>query len=329
MKRITVLVLYCGILAGTLQAQSKPAWIPEPSAVYPNSQYVSAIGSGKDRAAAETSAKAGLAAYFKQSVSSQVIITDSERQAGGRTVQSSSDMSLTIEAAAALDALIGVEIKADWNDKKGKAWWVVAVMEKAQGRERYAAELNKAINEIKLLSNVSGGVSFNTIAKCRAAKEMLTKAEIYALVLSMLNGPDRHNEIIQLAANVDKALNQAQSIPVDVRVTGDKDGRIKAVFANAFTSQGFRTGGSSSRFVLAVKFSMETAPRQQYYNTRYTVDAVLKDMQTGAELLTYNAWDRESHPASQADADNRALIGALRAIEQEFPGILAEYLNKK
>jgi len=44
--------------------------------------------------------------------------------------------------------------------------------------------------------------------------------------------------------------------------------------------------------------------------------------------LTYNAWDRESHPASQADADNRAVIGALRAIEGEFPGVLQEFLEE-
>ncbi|MDR2102397.1 MAG: hypothetical protein LBP43_07480, partial [Treponema sp.] len=61
--------------------------------------------------------------------------------------------------------------------------------------------------------------------------------------------------------------------------------------------------------------------------TRYTIDAVLKDTQTGAELFTYNTSSRESHPASQGDADNRAIIGAERRVTEEFPPILQDYLN--
>jgi hypothetical protein len=36
--------------------------------------------------------------------------------------------------------------------------------------------------------------------------------------------------------------------------------------------------------------------------------------------------DRESHSASQEDADNRALIGAQRKIAEMFPAALREYL---
>jgi hypothetical protein len=48
---------------------------------------------------------------------------------------------------------------------------------------------------------------------------------------------------------------------------------------------------------------------------------------TGAELFTYNVSSRESHPASQEDADNRAIIGAEGKIREEFPGALQDYLN--
>jgi hypothetical protein len=126
---------------------------------------------------------------------------------------------------------------------------------------------------------------------------------------------------------VTDTLNQAKSIPVDVRVTGDVAGRFKAVFANAFTSLGFRTGGSNSRFVLEVTVKLEPAPQNRYFNTRYTIDAVLKDTRNKSELFTYNIADRESHPSSQAEANNRAVSGALRKIEGEFSGILKEHLG--
>jgi len=329
-KKSALFILLCGILTGALAAQSKPAWVDKPSDVYPDALYVSATGGGRNREAAESSAKGALVSYFKQSVSSRIAIQENEQQAGGRTVQSTSSASLSVEATAALDSLIGVEVKSTWNDSKGKTgWWAVAVMEKALARDRYTAELNKVVNEINLLSNVSGGVSFDSIAKCRAARKLLPQAEVHALVLSMVDGPDRHNELIQLAAKVDNALKEAQSIPVDVRVTGDKNGRFRAAFAKPFTDRGFRTGNQNSRFALVVRVSLEAAPRNQYYNTRYTVDAVLRDTRTGAELLTYNTADRESHPASQADADNRAVLAGVSVVEKEFPGVLQEFLDQQ
>jgi len=339
MKRFLLLMVVLGAflsLYGCVQTSvqdttvqdPRPAWVDRPSAVYPDSLYVSASGGGRTREAAENSAKGALVSYFKQSVSSRVSIEDTEVQAGGRTVQSTTATSMSTEATAALDALIGVEIKGTWNDARS-GWWAVAVMEKAQGRERYTVELNKVVGEVNLLSDISGGVTFDSIARCRSARKLLPKAEVYALILSMVNGPDRHNELIQLASKVDNNLNQARSIPVDVRVTGDKDGRVRAAFAKAFTDQGFRTGNSNSRYALEAKLTLETAPKNQYYNTRYTVDAILKDTRTGTELLTYNAWDRESHTASQADADNRAILGALRAIEEQFPGKLQEFLESE
>jgi hypothetical protein len=44
-------------------------------------------------------------------------------------------------------------------------------------------------------------------------------------------------------------------------------------------------------------------------------------------LFTWNVADRQSHPASQQEADNRAILGALRKIEEEFPVLLETYLD--
>jgi hypothetical protein len=54
---------------------------------------------------------------------------------------------------------------------------------------------------------------------------------------------------------------------------------------------------------------------------------VLKDTQTGADLFTFNVTNREAHPGSQEEANNRAVIGAERKVSEEFPEILQDYLN--
>jgi hypothetical protein len=310
----------------SIRAQDRPLWVDKPSAVYPDSLYVSAVGSGQEHPRAEAGALGALAAYFKQSVTSTVIITDTERQMNGRTA-SDSRMSLSIEADAALDVLIGAEIKNAWHDPKNKNWYAVAVMEKAQCRTLYSGEIDKAIAEINALIDISRGISFGTITNCQKAQGILEKAGMYVLILALLDGPNRQAEISRIGTGVAGVLAEAQTIPVDVRVKGDVNGRIKAAFAGVFTVAGFRTGKGNSRFALETVVTLTPSAQGRYFNTRYTVDAVLTDTLTGAELFTYNAVNRESHPVSQADADNRAITGAERKITAEFPGVLQDYLN--
>jgi hypothetical protein len=308
-------------------AQNKPAWVDNPSAVYPAQLYASAVGSGADRQAAEYNAVGSLTAFFKQSVTSRVSITDRETQTGGRSSVSTSEMAQSVEASAALDSLIGAETKAVWNDTGNRLWYAVAVMEKAKCRELYAAELDKTAREITSLINLSGGVTFESIARCKKAQSLAGDAGTYALVLSLLDGPNRQAEVSGLLSQVDAALAEAKAIPVDVRVTGDVNGRIRAAFSGVFTAAGFKTGNRNSRYALEVALVIAPAPKNAYFNTRYTVDAVLKDTQTGAELFTYNIANRESHPASQEDADNRVIIAVPRRVAEEFPGVLQDYLD--
>jgi hypothetical protein len=309
-----------------LNAQDKPAWVDKPSTAYPEKLFVSAVGAGDSRQVAESNAKAALTAYFRQSVSSKVNISDTERQVNGSSV-SESNMSQTIESVAALDNLIGAEIKNTWNDRRNNTWYAVAAMDKSVCAKLYTTELNKTISEINTLIDISEGVSLETIAKCQKALQTADNAELYALILSMLDGPNREPEVSRLTVKISTTLSTAKAIPVDVRVTGDKNGRIKASFAKVFTAAGFKTGNNNSRYALEVTASLEPAAKNQYFNSRCTIDAVLRDTKTEAELFSYNFIFRGAHPASQQDADNRAFVGSEKKIAEEFPVSLEEYLT--
>jgi hypothetical protein len=326
MKKIWLRVFLTLAGIASAYAQSKPAWVDRPGAVYPDQLYVSAVGAGTNRSAAEKNAVASLTSFFKQSVTSRVSIADRERQAGGASFYES-NMSQSIETSAALDKLIGAEIKETWGDTRNRVWYAIAVMEKRKCQTLYAAELNKTVRDIKSLIAMPDGVTFEAVAQCKKAYQLTADADTYALVLSMLGGQDRRRELSALTGEVNAALDRAKAIPVDVRVSGDSGGRIRAAFANALTAEGFKTGGRNSRFVLEAALSTSPAPKTAYFNTRYTVDAALVDTGTGVELFTFNIANRESHPASQEDADNRALIGAQRKITEDFPAALREYLE--
>ncbi|MDR2247400.1 MAG: LPP20 family lipoprotein [Treponema sp.] len=326
-KIVLVFFLLCGELVLASAQRDKPVWVDRPGALFPDSLFISAVGSGQDRRRAETSAMGGLASYFRQSVINSIMIRDSEKQENGRSVSSTTEASQTIEAVSAVDSLIGVEIRDVWNNERQKIWYAVAVMEKVKCAPRYSEEIDKTVTEINNLIDVSEGVSFETISKCQEAKGLVDKADVLVLVHSMLGGRSRQAEISALSTRVTNTMDQAKTIPVDVRVDGDRDGRIRSAFAGIFTGAGFRTGNLNSRYTFKVTMVLSEAPKNQYYNTRYTVNAVLQDTLNGTELFSYTIASRESHTQSQTDADNRVYIGAERKIKAEFPEVLREYLE--
>jgi hypothetical protein len=329
MKRIAVFVFFLFWVAlGWVNAQgNKPVWVDKPSSFFPDVHFVSSVGTGQDRRQAEAGAVGSLASHFRQSVINSIMILDSERQENGRSVSSETESSQTIEAVSQLDSLIGVEIKDVWNDGRQKIWYALAVMDKAKCAPLYSEEIDKMVTGINNLIDVSEGVSLETISKCRQAQGLVDKADVLAFVHSMLGGRSRQAEISALSTRVSTTMDQAKAIPVDVRVTGDRDGRIRSVFAGIFTDAGFKTGNRNSRYTLEVTMVLSEAPKNQYYNTRYTVNAILKDTLNGTELFSYTIASRESHTQSQADADNRVYIGAERKIKAEFPEVLGEYLE--
>jgi hypothetical protein len=214
----------CCLLLGCRSLPDKPLWVDQPSAVYPEQLYLSAVRSGQDRTTAENNAKSELIAYFRQSIRSYTSIIDIGIQQNGRS-ESSTSVQQMIQAEAAMDSLIGVEVKNPWNDARGgTGWWAVAVMDKARGRDSYTSELNKTVAEINLLLNAAEEISLESMAQCRAAQEKLIQAETYALVLSLLDGPNRQSELSNLNARINAIMNEASPTSAGISFAGDAMG---------------------------------------------------------------------------------------------------------
>jgi hypothetical protein len=315
----------------------EPAWVKRPASVYPEARFVSAVGTSSERAQAETAALGLLSSFFKQSISNTIIMRESQRQEGGRTLEQSENYQ-SLEAISALDSLIGAEVKETYNDRQGRTWYAVVVMEKAKCAPLYLGELNRKVSEVNTL--IGGDITFETISRCQKAQVAAAEADVLALVLAMLGGANRQAEITALAATISSKLAEAKSLPIDVRVTmspeqerlqgmreTDVINRVKSAFTTAFSNAGFRTGSASSRYALVVTVSIAPTTQNRYYNTRYNIDAVLKDTRSGAELFPFNRTNREAHPGSQEDANNRAILGAEKKVREEFPEVLRDYLN--
>ncbi|MDR0554180.1 MAG: LPP20 family lipoprotein [Treponema sp.] len=332
-----LLFLILSACAGTPAAQSpastqSPRWINNASTVYPEGEYIAAVGYGMDRGGADKSALGNLAAVFGQAVKGEITASYkySEAVSGGLIdMRERSEIDSAVKTSYNLETLVGAEIKERWFDGKD-TYYAVAVMDKNRGTLLYRELIQSNETLIQKLTGLPGAErdTFAAYARYELAGTIADANRVFSGVLSVLNPaaallPDaRSGEEYRLIAR-----EIAGAIPVQVKVENDRLGRVGAAFAAVFSAAGFKTGGENSRYTLDVSFTLTEVAFSQNQNkyVRYTVDAQLRDTRTNQTLFPYNISDRVGHLTIQ-EAENRALRAVETQIGETFAAQLTAYM---
>jgi hypothetical protein len=309
----------------------KPAWVDSPDAVYDRNAYVAGVGSGKDRASAEQSALAALSSIFRQSLQADQSISSSYQEAvkNGVTLNWTENTSVenAIKTSTSME-LAGAEIRDTWND--GGTFYAVAVMEKERTARLYTQMVRDNLRIVGVLTDipVSGRNSMDSLARFQFAGAIAEANQIFSTVLSVIGAPvpaglQRPEDYRLEASNIIK------SIPVSVSVGNDRDNRIRAAFAAALSSAGFRTGGSNSRYQLQARISLSEVEMSNQTNkfVRYSIEGNFVDTSTAEVLFPYSIVGREGHPIL-SEAEARAVRAAENKIREEYTQSLSAYLSQ-
>jgi hypothetical protein len=303
-------------------------WFNTPDSYYPDTLYVTGVGTGSTQVQADQQALASLVSYFSQKVQAQLISIEGEIQTttNGRTQSSnSSQVQNSVQTAAAMDKLIGAEIKE--REESGKTYYALVALEKRSGARSYSDLLASNQRQIDQLIDLSPDDknSFIGYSRYLQAAKIADENAVYGSVLSLLDGQSR-----QLATGTKYRIEAGaiiENIPVTVVVTNDKSDRIRGAFAAVLQKQGFRSGGNSSRYVLNVTVEIsEVVLSGPNKFARYEIDARLTDTITGNVLVPFNINGREGH-TNVSEAENRAIRAAEQEITKAFPTKLAEYFS--
>ena len=335
LKRIfvlSVLVFLFVSCASSPGIRPAPAWVNSVEAVYPRAQYIAATGYATSRSAAENNALAALASYFGQTIEVERNAISMYQQAVVNGVTdvwvNSAEMRNEIRTSAAIDNLMGVEIREVWFDSRD-TYYAVAVMEKARAVRIYNDLINANQSIISNLVDMTSAVegSLDGVVRLRLAAVVADMNIFYRNILRLLDAPAAGTVNAGSYYRLE-AQNIISTIPINIRVANDRNGRIYGAFARCFADWGFDASSANSRYVLNVNIAMSQVnlANDQNYFSRIEVSAVLTDTATGTVLLPYNFNTREGH-TSLIDAENRAIAIAERAINEEFGGLLSDYLN--
>jgi len=312
-----------------------PAWVNDVYSVYSKTQYIAATGFGSNRAIAEANALAALSSFFGQTLQVDRGAASFYQQAITNGVMDgwvdTAEMRTRVRSTSTFDDLMGAEIKEVWFDSKD-LYYAAAVIEKAKGVRIYSELMNANQNVIKNLVTMTSAEknSMEGVLRYRFAAITADINVFYRNVVVLLDGKtddtssgDRYRL---------EAQNIIKTIPIHIKITNDRNGRLFSAFAKCFSDWGFET---SAQPVNAPRYSLDviaalspvSLPNNPNIFSRIELTANLKDTNSNQVLFPYSFNSREGH-TSQAEADNRCILAAERNINEAFAGLLNDYLTR-
>ena len=317
--------------APVVERAQEPAWITgSPHERFNSAMYLTAVGSGSSRAAAELDAFRQLVSTFGVSVQADIRLAEAYRRTGAiATHEVAFGQEIVLDAG--MDNLIGAEIGDRW-ETGGRAAtsFALAVLNRGRARQIYTEMIRANLEIIDNLTNMSTAErnSLNGFSRYQFAAVIADMNTNYAAVLSVVGAPPvpglRSGDDLRLVAQ-----EIATAIPIGMNIRNDRAGRIQGAFAAAFSDLGFRTGGASPRYLLDVDVVVLPTdhPGARVVFKRMELTANLMDTATGAVLLPFAFNIREGH-ATLSEAENRTFFAAEQRINNEYRDILSNYLSQ-
>jgi len=296
--------------------------------------YLTAVGHGSSRQAAEMDAFRALVSIFGVTVQADTRLAEVYRRTGAIA---SHDIYLGQEIilGTGMDNLIGAEIGDRWTDGRGHHV-ALAVLNRARATQLYSEMIRanqETIASLVTFASPAERVTLSGFSRYRFAAVIADMNTSYAAVLSAVGAPQPQG--LRTGDHFRRDAQEiARSIPIGVNVVNDRAGRIQGAFARSLSDLGFRTGGANPRYLLDVNIDINPTDHQATIRgqpiifTRIEVGANLIDTSTGTILLPYNFNFRGAGHRVQSEAENLAFNEAVQRIDREYTEILSDYLSR-
>jgi len=273
-----------------------PDWVANPKSVYPESQYLVAIGEGDTRRAAENSAAANLSRIFEAHIESDERLLDQSRETG-KSFERTTDFTADINILSA-QTLYNIQHAEAWQDNKGRVH-AVAYLDRRETAAIYRDKIDEQTTRVHfLLANAEQtGDLLKKYATLRAANRHAAEAKYLLRQLKVI-----HPRSVPGATpgytenNIRKALAEtAKQIRVQIKVEGDDGQRMTSVLEELITRYGFVVGTPAVLKIDGRVAVNDTGQRTaDLVFVRYELVVQIKDT-VGTMLVSVNEKGREGH----------------------------------
>ena len=321
------------ILAGAVSAyaQTPPAWLTDLNAVYPDSTYLAAQGSGDTRKDAESDAADALSRIFNVKVTVNTTAQKRYMEIASQNKNlSESESTLVQNVGMSSDSqFTNLRYSDAFTDKKGKVY-VVAYLERAKTAEIYRSILRKDIDFVAGLKDRAAkeeGVLYK-FALLDTAVQVSLNSDRMLGQLQIIHAPtyklySQEVDTAGLSALRDAA---AKKVTCAIKIDGDEGGKIASIVRKKLSTLKFAVKNDGA---LAVNGTWTMEPIQvnpRFKSVRWTLSLALAD-ETGAEIVTYFKEYREN-AVSEAEAKAFAYRSVEKMVGDDFIQNINDYMTR-
>ena len=325
MKKTISVVFAVLLLAGLLVSCSSTSWIKDPYGTYSQSDYVCAVGRGKNVDEADLAARKELASLFGMTVQSTVsrtILETSMNREGNKSDSFGEFFTSTAFMNVTADNLYGVEIAKRSTEKDGTCI-SLAVMERKTTTDFYMARLKSDGEEIQFLK-ASIPSLIGTMKAVEDSATLVKKSNDYntsAVMCNFLSGGDI--PFVSLAEGYELHKKAREAVVLEVNVEGDDSGAVKSAVSKIFTDAGLAISNgkleptAKAEVSIVWRESAGTGVASSFIFADYNADVSVIDLAGNQTLLVFSTKGKEGHQSYEG-AKARATTGLVNTITGNF-----------
>ena len=273
-----------------------PEWMANPKTIYPENQYLVAVGEGDTRRAAEDAAVANLSRIFEAHIESDERLLDQTRETG-KSFERTTDFTTSINIRS-VQTLFNIQHAEAWQDGKGRVH-AVAYLDRRETAAIYRDKIDGQTARVNFLlaQAEQTGDLVKKYATLRAAIRHASENSQLLRQLKVIHPPSVPGSTPgYMENNIRKAFAEtARQIRVHIKVEGDDHRRITAVLEDQVTRYGFVVGTPA---VLEIDGHVEVNDTGQrtadLVFVRYALALQVKEAD-GTVLVSLNDKGREGH----------------------------------
>jgi len=330
MKRLIILSSIALLLFSSfIFGQNKPAWLENPASVYSNALYLTAIGEGDNRKAAENNATGNLALIFKSDIKVDNEHLDRFKEQFGdkESFQHESNVTKKIKVSSN-QTLFNVKFGESFTDNMGKVF-VLAYIDKMETAEIYNEKIKANSEKIKFFLNTAEKSDDKLVvySAYNAASLFSLDNQILKEQLRIISPEFGISEDLGYNEN-DIAKNfkdSAKNISVSINIENDSDSKATAFIKETINSFGFVINSNPLLTITgSVSYEKLDLDRKEKFVT-WNLFINLNDL-SGNTIVSTTAKGREGSVSYDA-AISRCINQIGKKVKLEFSQKLSAYFD--
>jgi hypothetical protein len=322
----------------SVSSGSPPAWIAGNDRNYPITRYLTGVGMGADRHAAEDQARAEIAKIFYSNVEANTRTYQGYFQKTTGTTEKvveSYDIK-DITKVSTQKVLSGIRIAEVYDGTggeggQGPAVYALAVLDRSHSEKLLSAKIDAIDHEIQglLATAEREGDDLFKVKNLKGALKKHVLREAYNTELRIVSplgqGKAPKTDFMEIKDRLGHIL--LRDFLVALQIEGDRAAEISSALAEGLNREGFTVGDDPYKVDVLVKGFVEIKPAKRgsskWEYVRWQTRLMLVELKNDVTFGTVNASGREGH-LNLAEAEERAV----RAMHKELSGKVADEMTQ-